>query len=150
MKITKELEEKINNCLLNEVIKDREAREKEAYKCLTELNKEVQNDPTCQRIKKDAKELIDKYGNRYLEIYNLVTLNSKKSFNEFVNEGYWYGYGLEIILNKLAKIDTFNLDRHDIYTKSYNKEKQDLIIKLQYAENKAEMKEILKEYNIEI
>lgn len=150
MKITKELEERINNCLQNEAIKDKEAREKEVYKRLTELNEEVQNDPIYQRIKSDAKELIDKYGNRYLEIYNLATLSNKKNFNEIPNQGYFYEYGLEIILKKLAKTDTFNLDRHDIYTKNHNKKKQDLIIKLQYAESKAEMKEILKEYNIEI
>lgn len=150
MKITKELEERINNCLLNEAIKDKEAREKEVYKRLTELNEEVQNDPIYQRIKSDAKELIDKYGNRYLEIYNLATLSNKKNFNEILDQGYFYEYGLEIILKKLAKTDTFNLDRHDIYTKNHNKKMRDLIIKLQYAENKAEMKEILKEYNIEI
>ena len=150
MKITKELEEKINNCLQNEAIKDKETREKEVYKRLTELNDEIQNDPIYQRIKNDAKELIDKYGNRYLEIYNLATLNSKKNFNEIPNQGYFYEYGLEVILNKLAKADTFNLDRRDIYTKNHNKKMRDLIIKLQYAESKAEMKEILKEYNIEI
>ena len=150
MKITKELEEKINNCLQNEAIKDKETRRKEVYKRLTELNEEVQNDPICQRIKNDAKELIDKYSNRYLEIYNLATLSNKKNFNEIPNQGYFYEYGLEIILKKLAKTDTFNLDRNEIYTKNHNKKMRDLIIKLQYAENKAEMKEILKEYNIEI
>lgn len=150
MKITKELEEKINNCLQNEAIKDMEERKKEVYKRLTELNDEIQNDPICQRIKNDAKELIDRYGNRYLEIYNLATLSNKKNFNEILNEGCWHPYGLEVILNKLAETDTFNLNRHDIYTKNHNKKMRDLIIKLQYAESKAEMKEILKEYNIEI
>lgn len=150
MKITKELEEKINNCLQDESIKDMEARKEEAYKRLTELNEEIQNDPIYQRIKTDTRELLDKYGNRYLEIYNLVALSNKKNFNKIVNDSCWYEYGLEVILNKLAETDTFNLNRNEIYTKNHNKKMRDLIIKLQYAENKEEMKEILKEYNIEI
>lgn len=150
MKITKELEEKINNCLQDECIKDMEARKKEAYKRITELNEEIQNDSIYQRIKNDTTELLDKYGNRYLEIYNLVALSNKKNFNKIVNDSVWYEYGLEVILNKLAKTDTFNLNKNEIYTKNHNKKMQDLIIKLQYAENKEEMKEILKEYNIEI
>ncbi len=150
MKITKELEKKIDNCLQDKSIKDMEARKKEAYRCLTELNNEVQNDPIYQRIKNDAKELLYKYGNRYLEIYNLVSLSNEKNFNEIVSDSCWYRYGLEVILNKLTETDTFNLNRNRIYTENHNKKMRDLIIKLQYAESKAEMKEILKEYNIEI